>query len=45
MADLQSNYGLLRLKSKGARAAIVQKLGADFNLTSIIARSTPFTGL
>ena len=26
MADLQSNYGPLRLKSKEARAAIVQKL-------------------
>ena len=39
MADLQSNYGLLRLKSKEARAAIVQKLGTDFNLTPIIAEA------
>lgn len=39
MVDLQSNYGLLRLKSKEARAAIVQKLGTEFNLTPIIAEA------
>lgn len=37
MADPQGSYGLLRLKSKEARAAIIQKLAADFNLTPIIA--------
>jgi len=33
------SYGLLRLKSKDARSAIVQKLAADFNLTPIIAEA------
>lgn len=35
----QTNYGILRLKSKDARNAIVQKLAADFNLTPIIAEA------
>ena len=39
MADSQKNYGILRLKSKNARSAIVQKLAADFNLTPIIAEA------
>ncbi len=34
-----SNYGLLRLKSKNAQNAIIQKLAADFNLTPIIAEA------
>ena len=32
MADTQAEYGVLRLKSKDARAAIVKKLATDFNL-------------
>ncbi|MDZ7269262.1 MAG: hypothetical protein ONB48_17050 [candidate division KSB1 bacterium] len=39
MADPQGSSGILRLKSKDARAAIVQKLAADFNLTPIIAEA------
>ena len=39
MASPQGHYGILRLKSKDARAAIVQKLAADFNLTPIIAEA------
>jgi biotin operon repressor len=39
MADPQGSYGLLRLKSKEARAAIIQKLASDFNLTPIIAEA------
>jgi biotin operon repressor len=39
MADAQGAYGLLRLKSKEARAAIIQKLASDFNLTPIIAEA------
>ena len=39
MAHPQGHYGILRLKSKDARAAIVQKLAADFNLTPIIAEA------
>jgi hypothetical protein len=35
----QGHYGILRLKSKDARAAIVQKLATDFNLTPIIAEA------
>jgi len=33
------SYGLLRLRSKEARSAIVQKLASDFNLTPIIAEA------
>ena len=33
------SYGLLRLQSKDARSAIVQKLSSDFNLTAIIAEA------
>ena len=33
------SYGLLRLRSKDARSAIVQKLASDFNLTPIIAEA------
>jgi len=39
MADPQGSRGFLRLKSKVARAAIIQKLAADFNLTPIIAEA------
>lgn len=39
MADTQAEYGVLRLKSKDARAAIVQKLATDFNLTPLIAEA------
>jgi biotin operon repressor len=39
MSDPQGHYGILRLKSKDARAAIVQKLATDFNLTPIIAEA------
>ena len=39
MTDSTADYGLLRLKSKTARSAIVQKLAADFNLTPIIAEA------
>lgn len=39
MADQQTNYGILRLKSKNARNAIIQKLATDFNLTPIIAEA------
>lgn len=35
----QGPYGVLRLKSKDARAAIVHKLASDFNLTPIIAEA------
>ena len=34
-----STYGLARLKSKDARAAIVQQLAQDFNLTPLIAEA------
>lgn len=37
MADSQGHYGIGRLKSKDARAAIIGKLASDFNLTPIIA--------
>lgn len=33
------HYGVLRLKSKDARAAIIQKLATDFNLTPLIAEA------
>lgn len=39
MENSSSNYGLLRLKSKDAHGAIVQKLACDFNLTPIIAEA------
>lgn len=39
MAKTQESYGLLRLKSKDAQAAIIQKLAADFNLTPLIAEA------
>jgi len=39
MVDQETQYGVLRLKSKEARAAIVQKLGSDFNLAPIIAEA------
>lgn len=39
MEKSPSDYGLLRLKSKDARSAIVQKLSTDFNLTPIIAEA------
>ena len=35
MAVSKADYGLLRLKSKTAREAIVQKLSSDFNLTPV----------
>ena len=35
----QGPYGVLRLKSKDARTAIIQKLATDFNLTPIIAEA------
>lgn len=39
MVKKEKSYGLNRLKSKEARAAIVQKLAVDFNLTPIIAEA------
>ncbi len=39
MANPNGNYGVLRLKSKNAQNAIIQKLAADFNLTPIIAEA------
>lgn len=39
MTDSTADYGLLRLKSKTAQSAIVQKLASDFNLTPIIAEA------
>ncbi len=39
MANPKEPYGILRLKSKDARAAIIQKLATDFNLTPIIAEA------
>jgi hypothetical protein len=39
MVEEKPNYGILRLKSKEARNAIIQKLSVDFNLTPIIAES------
>lgn len=39
MVNQKSSYGILRLKSKNARNAIIQKLAADFNLTPLIAEA------
>jgi response regulator of citrate/malate metabolism len=39
MAKHDINYGILRLKSKHSRNAIIQKLSSDFNLTPIIAEA------
>ncbi|MEW6754692.1 MAG: DUF1670 domain-containing protein [Candidatus Latescibacterota bacterium] len=39
MAGTTQQYGVLRLKSKEARAAIVQQLATDFNLTPLIAEA------
>ena len=39
MHQTSSQYGILRLKSKDARDAIIQKLAADFNLTQVIAEA------
>ena len=39
MSNAPPDYGLLRLKSKTARSAIVQKLATDFNLTPSIAET------
>ena len=39
MRHTGSQYGILRLKSKDARAAIIQKLAQDFNLTQVIAEA------
>jgi biotin operon repressor len=39
MGRPKKQYGILRLKSKDARAAIIQKLATDFNLTPIIAEA------
>lgn len=39
MAKHDTNYGILRLKSKHSRNAIIQKLSSDFNLTPIIAEA------
>ena len=39
MSHTDSQYGVLRLKSKDARAAIIQKLAQDFNLTQVIAEA------
>lgn len=42
MVKIQNNsdiYGIQRLESKNARNAIIQKLAADFNLTTIIAEA------
>lgn len=39
MANKNANYGILRLKSKNSRNAIIQKLSTDFNLTPIIAEA------
>lgn len=35
----EKNYGISRLESKTARAAIIQKISSDFNLTPIIAEA------
>lgn len=39
MAQTDNQYGILRLKSKDAREAIIQKLASDFNLTQVIAEA------
>lgn len=39
MSQNNNQYGILRLKSKDARDAIIQKLASDFNLTQVIAEA------
>lgn len=39
MSTSAKDYGLIRLKSKNARNAIIQKLAEDFNLTPLIAEA------
>jgi hypothetical protein len=39
VSQTDSQYGILRLRSKDARDAIIQKLAADFNLTQVIAEA------
>ena len=39
MVKKENGYGSLRLKSKNAQNAIIQKLASDFNLTPIIAEA------
>jgi hypothetical protein len=39
VSQTNSQYGILRLKSKDARDAIIQKLAQDFNLTQVIAEA------
>jgi len=39
MVSFTPAYGIIRLESKNARSAIVQKLARDFNLTPIIAEA------
>ncbi len=39
MGQTDNQYGILRLKSKDARDAIIQKLATDFNLTQVIAEA------
>ena len=39
MVHVNNQYGILRLKSKDARDAIIQKLSEDFNLTQVIAEA------
>lgn len=39
MGQTDNQYGVLRLKSKDARDAIIQKLAQDFNLTQVIAEA------
>ena len=37
--EIQRAYGIQRLGSKTAKAAIIQKIAADFNLMPIIAEA------
>jgi len=39
VSHTDNQYGILRLKSKDARDAIIQKLAQDFNLTQVIAEA------
>ena len=39
MVNKETSYGILRLKSKNSRNAIIQKLSTDFNLTPLIAEA------
>jgi hypothetical protein len=39
MVKKENSYGAIRLKSKNAQNAIIQKLATDFNLTPIIAEA------